>query len=96
MGGQQTKEEEVIIAQTSSGGDNRANVDQLMNSVSTTQVLLIVVCVVVCVFALIAFYRLYHKYHTQMIQGEINQFMMRRTGSFFRRQRAAEAAESGV
>lgn len=84
MGKQQSKEQEVIIAQNGAG--NSASADQLVQHASTITYVLIAICVILTVGGAIWLLRYYKKCHTKWIDRGINAYELRRSMSVFRRQ----------
>lgn len=89
MGKQQSKskEETVIVAQTASGGNNLSTLDHLTFHTSITTTILAVICVILLLVVLYLGYRQYGKCHRRWIQRGIQEHTLRRTSSWFRRQR---------
>lgn len=77
MGGKQTKEEEVIIAQNAAAGSNNARVDQLMYNFSFLQTILLVLCILISLAVAIFMYRMYIKFHNRLIGRRLNEFALR-------------------
>lgn len=88
MGKQQSKEEQVIIAQTASGGNNQSSLEHLNYHASFTTSLLAAICVILALALLYFGYRQYSKCHRRWIQREILENHLRRSNSWFRRREA--------
>lgn len=84
MGKTQSKEE-VIIAQTASGGNNSADVEQIKYHASTTNVVLLVILTLLLLGFLYLVFKIYKNCHTKWMANEINRHALRRSISYFRR-----------
>lgn len=84
MGGQKSKEQEVIIAQNGAG--NSASTEQLLWHASSTTYVLVTICVVLIVSSICLLYRYYRKSHAKWIQRALESHELRRTVSLMRRQ----------
>lgn len=82
MGKSQSREE-IIIAQTASGGSNSSSLEELKYHTSFSTRILGVICLILMLAVLYFTYRLYGKCHRRWIQREIQENNFRRTGSWF-------------
>lgn len=90
MGKQQSKEQEIIIAQNGAG--NSASTEQLLWHATSTSYALIAICALLFIGAAIILFRYYRKCHGEWIQRGIDAYDLRRSMSMLRRQQRESAA----
>lgn len=93
MGKSQSKEE-IVIAQNAAGGVNAADVAQLHQNQSTTNLILGVILLILIFGVLFGVYKLYKRCHVNWMRGEIARNAFRRSGP--RRESRAKEPGSGV
>lgn len=80
MGSTQSNEE-VIIAQNAAGGNNSADIQQLHQNVSLTNIILGIILIMLSIGAIGGLYKLYRKCHQGWMRQEIARSAFRRSGS---------------
>lgn len=96
MGKQQSKTQEVIIAQNGAG--NSAGAEQMLQHTSVIAYMLITIAVILIIGGAIWLLRYYRKCHGKWIERGVRDFDLRRSMSLFRRQQreANFAASTGT
>lgn len=95
MGSNQTKEE-LVVAQTASGGSNGSGVEQLKVHASTTNIILLLILTLLFLGLLYLMYRIYKNCHVKWMTNEINRHALRRSIAYFRRDPRLEAKAEEV
>lgn len=88
MGYNQSKEEskeEIIVAETASGGNNNAGIQQMNIHANTTNIILTIILCLMSLGFLYMIYRIYKKCHTKWMANEINRHALRRSITYLRR-----------
>lgn len=90
MGGSQsTFKEELVLAQNAAGGGaNSAHIEQLKYHVGITTYILMAICLILAVGALIVIYKMYKRYHENLIQRQLNEITLKRYASLLRHRHA--------
>lgn len=93
MGGS-TSKEEVVLAQNAAGGTNVADIAQLHQNQSVTNVILGVILLLMILGVLVAIYKLYKRCHKNWMREEIARSAFRRSGA--RREPRSKDTNGGV
>lgn len=70
MGKQQSKEENIVIAQNAAGGTNNAPIDEFRFHMKTSSILLCVIVLCLILGVLYGVFRIYRKCHLRWIRQE--------------------------
>lgn len=74
MGSGASKQEEIVIAQTASGGTNQAmpKISDISRDISTTDIILSIFLIMTFMVFIYGVYKLYIRCHTNLIRRELN------------------------
>lgn len=74
MGSNTSKQEEIVIAQTASGGTNQAvpKISDISRNISTTDIILSVFLIMTLMVFMYGVYKLYIRCHTNLVRRELD------------------------